>query len=250
MDTTFLSNNKVSKCKSGPSEHAQSMSKRPTRLAYVGSFIYYLLYLPDPFPRGLGIDLQGSSTFLPFILSMHIDRLGLFIHLYGTVLYCLSICPGSWASATALCKKVVWCCTIAVSAWCRMHQLPGCECAVKRSCAPLGSQNSAYMNIYSYMQLYIHLNACKSFKHIYALYCTRMYIYLCFYAFIYTHTHIYIYVCVCVYRCILAYIWYHPISLLPLGRRVTYNSKGATQNNQMQVQHWPDVIALSFSIAS
>ena len=53
MDTMFLSNNKVSKCKSELFEHAQSMSKQPAGSAYVGNFINYLLYLPDTFPRGL-----------------------------------------------------------------------------------------------------------------------------------------------------------------------------------------------------
>ena len=92
MDTTFFSNNKVSEYKLEPFEHAQSMSKWPTGLAYVGSFINYLLYLPDPFPRGLYIDLEGSSTFLPLMLSMFIERLGFFNHLYATLLICLSTC--------------------------------------------------------------------------------------------------------------------------------------------------------------
>ena len=78
----FLSNNEVSEHKLGPFEHAQSMSKWPERWAYIGNFINYLSYLPDPFPRGRGIDLEGSSTFLPLILSMHINRLGLFSHWY------------------------------------------------------------------------------------------------------------------------------------------------------------------------
>ena len=69
-----------------------------------------------------------------------------------------------------------------------------------------------------------------------------LFIYLCFYASIY----VYIYV----YRCILACIWSCPTSLLPPARRVTHNSKGAMQNCQMQVQHWPDITALSVSIAS
>ena len=106
MDAMFFNNSKISKYKLGLFEQAQSMSKRPPRLAYIGSFINYLLYLPDPFPRGLGIDLEGSSMFLPLALSMHINRLGLFSHLYGTLLNCLSICLGSWAGTTALCKEV------------------------------------------------------------------------------------------------------------------------------------------------
>ena len=67
----------------------------PTRLVYIGNFINYLLYLPDPLPRGIRIVLEGSSTFLPLMLSMHIDRLDLFSDLYGTLLNCLSVCPGS-----------------------------------------------------------------------------------------------------------------------------------------------------------
>ena len=78
MDAAILSNNKVSKHNLGLFKHAQSMSKQPAGSAYIGSFVSYLLYLPDPLPRGLGIDLEGSSTFLPFILSMHLYRLGLF----------------------------------------------------------------------------------------------------------------------------------------------------------------------------
>ena len=92
MDAMFLSNNKVSKCKSGPFEHAQSMSKWPKRLVYIGYSINYLLYLPAPFPRGLGIDLERSSRFLPLMLLMHIDRLGLLSHLYGTSFICITMC--------------------------------------------------------------------------------------------------------------------------------------------------------------
>ena len=68
------------------------MSKCPTGLAYVGYFINYNFYLPVPSPRGLRIDLEGGSTFLPLMLSMHINRLGLFSHLYRTLLNCLSMC--------------------------------------------------------------------------------------------------------------------------------------------------------------
>ena len=80
MDTIFLSNNKVSKYKLF--EYTQGMSIWPTGSAYVGNFINYLSYLLDPFPRGLLIDLEGDSTFLPLMLSVYIDRLGLFSHLY------------------------------------------------------------------------------------------------------------------------------------------------------------------------
>ena len=61
MDAIFLSNIKVSEPKSGPFEHAQSMSKQPARLVYIGSFINYLSYLLAPFPRDLCIDLERSK---------------------------------------------------------------------------------------------------------------------------------------------------------------------------------------------
>ena len=63
-------------------EHAQSMSKCPTESAYIGNIINYLKYLPEPFPRGLKVDLEGSSIFPTLKLLMHIDILGLFRHLY------------------------------------------------------------------------------------------------------------------------------------------------------------------------
>ena len=80
-----------SKCKLGPFEHAQSMSKRPAGLVYIGNIFNYLWHLPDPFPRGLWKDIEGSNTFLPLMLPMLINRLGLFSHLYGTLLVCLSM---------------------------------------------------------------------------------------------------------------------------------------------------------------
>ena len=48
IDDTFLNNNEVSECKLGPFEHAQSMSKQPTRSAYIGDSINYLFYLLFP----------------------------------------------------------------------------------------------------------------------------------------------------------------------------------------------------------
>ena len=62
---------------------------RPAGLVYLGSFINYLLYLLAPSPMGQRIDLKRGSTFLPLMLSMYINRLGLFSHLYGTLLNCL-----------------------------------------------------------------------------------------------------------------------------------------------------------------
>ena len=136
------------------------MSKQPTGLAYVGNFVNYLLYLPAPFPRGLEIDLERSSIFLLLKLLMHINGLGLVSKFYGSLFIFITVCLGSWASATVLCIAVGWCCTIAVPAWCSVHQLPGCEFAVKGSCAPLRKLNAAciyvYMAIYSH--IYMHLN--------------------------------------------------------------------------------------------
>ena len=40
----------------------------------------FFLYLPVPFPGGLEVDLEGSSIFPIFKLSMQINRLGLFYH--------------------------------------------------------------------------------------------------------------------------------------------------------------------------
>ena len=114
MDATFLSNDKMSEHKPWLFEHAQSVSKWPAGSAYIGNFINYLLYHPAPFPRDLWIDLEGSSTFLPLMLSMHINRLGLFSHLYRTLLNCLSMCPGSWVATTTVCVEVEWNCAIAV----------------------------------------------------------------------------------------------------------------------------------------
>ena len=132
------------------------MSKRPTGFVYIGSIINYLLYLPDPFPRGLEVDLKGSSIFPTLMPSMHVDRLGLLNHLYRSLFNCATMWQGSWAGTTALHMEVRWHCTIAVSAWCSKHELPACECIVKRSCIPSGRLNAAYICIYGDMQLYVH----------------------------------------------------------------------------------------------
>ena len=136
------------------------MSKWPTGSAYVGNSINYLLCLPAPFPRGLYIDLEGSNTLLSLTLSMNINRLSMFSHLYRTLFNCLSTCPGSLVGTTALCMVVGWCCAIAVSAWCSTHQLTGCKCTRNRFYAPLGHQNNIYMGIYGYMQPYLYIFTC------------------------------------------------------------------------------------------
>ena len=68
--------------------------------------------------------------------------------------------PGNCVGATALWMEAGWCFTTAVSAWYSTHQLSSLECAMKRSCTPLGRQNSAYMGIYGHMQQYIHVFTC------------------------------------------------------------------------------------------
>ena len=125
MNIILFTTIKLSENKLRPFEHTQSMSKWPTGLVYVGNIINYLLYLLAP--RGIEVDLEGSSTFLTLILSMHIDRLGLVTHLYGCLFNCITMWKGSWAGAKALYIKVGWHCTIAVSDWGFVHQLPGCE---------------------------------------------------------------------------------------------------------------------------
>ena len=136
------------------------MSKLSTGLVSIGNFINYLLYLLDPFPRGLEVDLEGSSTFPTLTLSMHINRLGLISHFYGCLLNGITIHYGSWVGATALCIEVGWRCTIAVLAWYSTHWLLGCECAVKSCCAPFGHLNAAYMGIDGHIQLYIWVFKC------------------------------------------------------------------------------------------
>ena len=91
MDPILLIAVKIPKCKLGPYEHAQSMSKWPKEVVYIGNINNYLLYLPDPFPRNLEVDLEGSSTFLPLMLPMDIDRLGLVSHLYGSLFNCITM---------------------------------------------------------------------------------------------------------------------------------------------------------------
>ena len=97
---------KVTKCKLGPFEDAQSMSKWPAGSDYIGSIINYLTYLPDPFPKGIEVYVEGSSTFPILILSMHIIGLGLFNYLYRYLFNCIAMWQGSWDSATGIHMKV------------------------------------------------------------------------------------------------------------------------------------------------
>ena len=134
--------------------------KWPIGLVYIANLINYLWKLLDPFPWGLYIDLEGSSTFLPLMLSMHIDKLGLSSYLYGTLFICITAYPSSCVGTTALWMECRWNCIVAVSAQCSAHQLPGCECSAKRSCTPLGCQNGACMGICGHIQPYIHEFTC------------------------------------------------------------------------------------------
>ena len=61
MDVMLFKTVRTSERKLGPFEYAQSMLKRPKGSVYVGNIIDYLLYLSTTFPRGLGVDLEGSS---------------------------------------------------------------------------------------------------------------------------------------------------------------------------------------------
>ena len=61
-----------------------------------------------------------------------------------------------WAGTEALPMEVEYCYTLAVPAWCSVHQLPGCKCTVKPLHALFGFIWAVYMSIYGHMQLYIH----------------------------------------------------------------------------------------------
>ena len=51
----------ISKCKLGPFEYAQTISKWPMGSVYIGSIVKYLPYLPTLFPKGLEVDLEGTN---------------------------------------------------------------------------------------------------------------------------------------------------------------------------------------------
>ena len=72
---------KVTKPKSEPFKYALSMVKCPAVSVHIGNIIHYLIYIPDPFPSSLEVDLKGSSTFPILMLLIHIDTSGLFYHL-------------------------------------------------------------------------------------------------------------------------------------------------------------------------
>ena len=53
MDMALYTTIKVTYIKSGPFEQAKSMCKWPVGFVHIVSIIYYLIYLPNPFPRGV-----------------------------------------------------------------------------------------------------------------------------------------------------------------------------------------------------
>ena len=81
MHPTVPTTVKVTKCKLKIFEHTVSMSKWPEGIIQLGNTLYYLRYLFDPFFRGLEVDIEESSTFPTLVLSIHIDKLGLFYYL-------------------------------------------------------------------------------------------------------------------------------------------------------------------------
>ena len=77
IDVTMPTIVKVAKNKIGSFEHTVSISKWPAESAHKGYIVCYLIYLFALFPKGLEVDLEGS-TFSTLMLSMYIDSLGLF----------------------------------------------------------------------------------------------------------------------------------------------------------------------------
>ena len=97
------------------------------------TFCTFLILSLERAGRNLKVDLEGRSAFLPLRLSMHIDSLGLFSYLYGYLFNCITECQSNLAGAISLHMEVEKCYTVAISPWYSVHQLPGCECTVKRS---------------------------------------------------------------------------------------------------------------------
>ena len=106
MDIMLLTTVRVPECKLGPFEYIQSISKWPKGLVYIGNTINCLPYLPDTFPKGLEVDLEGSSTFKTLMILIPINRLGLFSHLYRCLFNYITTYQGSWAGATVICMEV------------------------------------------------------------------------------------------------------------------------------------------------
>ena len=79
----------MSESKFRPFKHTQSVYKWPAGYVYIGYIISYLIYLSDPFPKGLERGPDRSSTFSTLIILMHINRLGLFKYFYDVYLIVL-----------------------------------------------------------------------------------------------------------------------------------------------------------------
>ena len=79
-----------------------------------------------------------------------------------------------------------------------------------------------YMALCSHMYMYLYVyTRCKYiyiYIYIYALYCTCMYIYL--------YLNASIYIDICIYRCILVFVWYRPISVALYNILLHSRSKG------------------------
>ena len=106
----------------------------------------------------------------------------------------------SWAGATYLCIKVGWHSTIALLAWYSIHQLPGCEWAVKRPCTPLRCLNAACISMYSHIQLCIYALKCiyKIQIHIYTL----LHLFTCLYVLLFSYIRVHIYIYIYIYMCV------------------------------------------------
>ena len=61
---------KVTKSKSELFKYTRSMLKWPEGSVYIGYILYYPIYLLAPLPRGLEVDLEGSSIFPTLRLFM------------------------------------------------------------------------------------------------------------------------------------------------------------------------------------
>ena len=164
------------------------MSQRHSGLVYVGYIIKYLLYLPDPIRSR-----PQREQYIPnncIIDAYPQIRIG--YSLIWWLFNCITMWQGSWTSALALYMEVGWHCTIAASAWCSAHQLLRCECAVKRSCAPLGHLNAACMSIYGHIQQFIH-----AFEYIYKFQYINISLLTClvvFFMLLYSYIRIYIHI--------------------------------------------------------
>ena len=91
------------------------------------------------------------------------------------------------------CVRVAgWCCSPLNRSWVALHQVSGCEYAVKRSRAPLGLLFAIYIGIYGHMQPYRHAYQC-----IYKLkICLYIIIHLFSYLVMFLYFYIHVYLCI------------------------------------------------------